>query len=1821
MPDQAQEITFLVAGQSGSAGQPARRGRVAEPSTELKGTIKAAVRVGAQRGPGEMVRIAARPGEDVMVLHIANGPTLYLHPEHARDLMRAQVGAAQTTQRGIVEPALDREVTIPAKLSWRGLDEVGATRAAAPAGIGEVWIDGVEVVTRHFTDKVARMLAAAVTKKLDGQVDPGVYQLSPEELPRLKDSGRKLASVPAPPGGGPILVLAHGTFVDTASTFGKLWSLHPTRVGALFQRYAGCVYALDHPTVGVSPFANALTLAETLPKGARLHLVTHSRGGLVAEALARVAGGQGLRREDLDLFDGDTYGQHRVDLGKLDKIAKQQSFRVERMVRVACPARGTLLASRRLDAYLSVLKWGLELAGVPVIPELVDFLGEVARRRADPAELPGLEAMMPGRPFANWLNVSADAVSGDLRVVAGDLQGDSIRSWIKALLSDAFYWTDNDLVVQTRSMYGGTPRSGAAASFLLDRGGTVTHFNYFANERTVEAIAAGLLQEQPDGFRPIGPLSWAGEDASGTRAALAARRSRSGKANERPAVFMLPDILGSHLKVDGERVWLSLRLRNDLDQLKWDPDEASRVQPDGLVGMVYDDLLDHLAETHEVIPFSFDWRRPIEDEAHRLADAVEAALTARNAAQQPVRIVAHGMGGLLVRAMQLERPESWKRMMLREGARVLMLGTPNGGSWTPMQVLSGDDTFGNVLTASGSLFDGYRARQTFAGMSGLLQLQAGLAEAPLGLATTAGWQRLADADYEGVQRRVKQGTWWHNQPLQLEAYKWGLPPQPVLDQAVELRKRLDAQRAALASDAAKLLLVVGTAPSTPAGVRLTEAGVAYEAVSGGDGRVTLKDAGLPGVRTWKTNVPHGDLANAKEAFAAYVELLTRGETDKLTKLLDVTVHNAAEATAAPAPTLSRPARSMRDAEPPVLHRDVITAELERSAAAAPRGPGLRISVVNGNLKFIREPLMLGHYHALELSGSEAEMDRLLRGAMSASLKAGLYSSAPGTHQIFVNTHSNPDDPYMLPRPEAVIVLGLGEEGTLRVTDLCMTVRQAALAYAQRISETMAPATFDLSATLIGTGGIGVETGTAAQAIARGVAEANERLAANDWPVVGNLKLIELYLDRASEAHQALRALAADYPRRYVLVPYIENGLGALPRPAESGYRGTGYDFISVEHRPDTRGAVIEFTLDTRRARNEVRGQATQPQLIDELVRAGANDENRNTQIGRSLFNLLVPVELEPFLSGSLSVLLQLDRATAAYPWEMLDTRRDDDPRPWAVRTRMLRKLRTGQFRDRPSDAQRQAAALVIGEPVTNSDEYPPLPGASEEARAVADVLGKHAALMLKPDALTVINAAYDRPYRLIHIAGHGDLSAGGTGGVVLSNNTVFGPHEVESMRTVPELAFINCCYLGKIEAGTVQLGTRRRRGSLTQFAAGVAEQLINIGVRCVVAAGWAVDDLPAKLFATQFYGALIEGRTFAEAVGFAREAAYQNHPDSNTWAAYQCYGDPNWRYVADGEVGQKTPPNLPPVVSSADLELELNTLLMAGTYGPKTRDEVRAQLEQLEAAYGERWGNQGAVAEAFGAAYGEVGDFKNGVRWYSRAVSAEDGCASLKAAEQLANLRARHGATLENKAKAKSEILIAIGELERLLAASATSERASLLAAAFKRLAMVERKGGRRAAFRTAVQAMARRYGEAEKLARKNKADNLHYPISNRMAAKLVLSFDQRDRSGLDPGDITELRQAVKKNEADADFWLVVAAIELRMFEALAERNLAKELDGILEALSNVHSRASATRMWGSVHDQADFVLSPYIATSTVTAAERDAARTLLARLQDYAAT
>ena len=113
---------------------------------------------------------------------------------------------------------------------------------------------------------------------------------------------------------------------------------------------------------------------------------------------------------------------------------------------------------------------------------------------------------------------------------------------------------------------------------------------------------------------------------------------------------------------------------------------ATNVQPVALVGDGYRELCEFLQHSHEVIPFAYDWRRSVTDAARLLAGEVDNAL---RRTQQPVRIVAHSMGGLVVRAMIAARPDLWDRMCERDGARLLMLGTPNRGSHDIVEALLG----------------------------------------------------------------------------------------------------------------------------------------------------------------------------------------------------------------------------------------------------------------------------------------------------------------------------------------------------------------------------------------------------------------------------------------------------------------------------------------------------------------------------------------------------------------------------------------------------------------------------------------------------------------------------------------------------------------------------------------------------------------------------------------------------------------------------------------------------------------------------------------------------------------------------------------------------------------------------------------------------------------------------------------------------------------------------------------------------------------------------------------------------------------------------
>jgi hypothetical protein len=1893
-------VTFLVPGTEAAAPLTSA---AASRLLSATGELTRSVAVSSQRAAsGAAVPVTAVPGKDVVVLHIDGGPSLVLHPENARDLLLSQ-------NLGVEAASARTTVPVPVRLQWSGLENAAAGAGVTRGFLGSVALKAVDVVTGLNTDAVAKLAVAAVVERFDGQLNAGVHALQPDVLTL---DGKPLATVPGAAKGETTLVLVHGTFSSTTGTFGKLWTNHPDRVQRLFSAYGNRVYALEHPTLSVSPIDNALALAKTLTAGARLHLLTHSRGGLVGEVLARVCANP---EESFDAFAAKGDAPQRQTLRELAQIVKSKTIVVERLVRVACPARGTLLASRRLDAYLSVLKWALDLAGIPVAPGFVELLAQVARHRTDPQELPGLAAQIPDSPLIRWLyspvrpssNGGAsrpdldETLAGDLRVVAGDIDGDSVASWVKTLLADSFFWTDNDLVVQTRSMYGGLPR--AAATFVLDEGGRVSHFNYFANEHTAGAIVNALTQERPAAFAAIGPLSWSGKSATGTRAAR--RPAADSHDANRPALVLVPGVFGSHLRAGERRIWLDRNASGGLEELQY-RGKADRVAPDGLLDL-HAALATTLARDHEVIEFAYDWRRPLEQSASSLANVVADALARRKASGAAVRLIAHSSGGLLVRALPWTASAIWRRFAEAPGSRALLLGPPNGGTWLPMQLLTGDETLGNLLPSAARPFATAAVRQMFAGFPGLLQLQADVTDRKTGLAKTATWKALAAADM-----RMLQSSAWHDLPIQRDPQQWGIPPQSVLDAAAAFRRRLDGQqRGDLGGPADLLVMVTGKAPLTADGF---EAGgqqrelVYLDAQEGGDGRVPAHRARLDGIPAWSADADHAGLVTRDLFFEAYLELLAKGETSLLPRQSDT----AEAAGGAPAIVRSRPSRSAASSAPPQQEVETLLVRPPVRQSAAPEGPPLEITVVNGDLTFVAEPLLLGHYRASRLTGTERVMDGLIGGAMDEALRRGLYPVKPGSQQVFINTRVRPDNPWQPPRPRAVIVAGLGEEGSLRAAELTTTVRQAVIAWAQRVAEEPdAPDTFTLATTLIGSGGTGVSAAEAAQLIARGVREANQRssedgepappakgtraAAGRRWPRVKALRIIELYGDRAGDAWRALQLLSSASPSAYALTGPVEKGTGALRQPLESGYRGAEFDLISAIGEGEGNDAAIVFTVDTKRARTEVRAQKTQAPLIRSLVASASNNLNRDPQIGRTLFQLLVPKEIEAFLGGSTETQLEVNRATAGVPWELLDVREagSSDPRPWAIRTKLLRKLRTATFRDTVADAGADDGVLVIGDPAADRTRYPRLFGARREAMAVARALEGSAEnrryvrsiasqlnlTSAEPDAKTVINAVLEREWRIVHVAGHGEAPErlgekdGNPRGVVLSDGAFLGPREIECMRTVPELVFVNCCHLAGRNINQLLSPDEPTRA---EFAAGVAEALIGIGVRCVVAAGWAVDDDPANAFATSFYTALLGGCRFIDAVAQAREDA--RRLGGNTWAAYQCYGDPDWRYRPEtGDAQRPTPPvdEFAAVSSANALALALETLAVRSEFQHADHDGQAQRIRYLETTFGERWGQIGAVAEAFGNAWGKNGDLPNAIGWYERARMAPDGSASMAALEQLANFYVRtawarvesaqeeaagrppsrvslprtsriggsglgaRGSGRSRKGARKgagkrrhdeplaSPIAAAVKTsladlakarelLDRLIAVDPTVERLSLYGSLRKREAMVQGAAGDAEAERTALAEMRRCYRDARELAARRPSSDEYYPRMNVLAAELATPASGTMQ--IPVKELAEIREVLAQRvAASPDFWNVVGQTELKMYEALAAGSLAKAREALWEEFSRHHQRVGAPRMWQSVCDNATLVLRRYALERG--GGEAKAADSLLAALRSLA--
>jgi pimeloyl-ACP methyl ester carboxylesterase len=324
-------------------------------------------------------------------------------------------------------------------------------------------------------------------------------------------------------------------------------------------------------------------------------------------------------------------------------------------------------------------------------------------------------------------------------------------------------------------------------------------------------------------------------------AALARRAAAARVADPRLRVLIVPGIMGSQLglprpsPLPHDILWLDpIDIQTGrLAALRLP--QARTVMPLGVVLFSYLRLKLYLRAQGFAVDFhDYDWRLPVVESGRALAARLHALAPAR------VALVAHSMGGLVGRAA-LALPGTG------HVERLLLLGTPNGGSFAAVQALRG--TYAVV-----------RKIARIAGEDSAETLAAEIFNSFPSL-----YDLLPAGDWAGGTRLFDAAAWPQSGPR----------PRPALLQAAL------AARAQLAPADGRFMVIAGVGKETVTSVARRADDFLYTLTRHGDGTVPVASAELKGAASAYARVAHSDLTRDARVAASVVDFLRRRRSARL----------------------------------------------------------------------------------------------------------------------------------------------------------------------------------------------------------------------------------------------------------------------------------------------------------------------------------------------------------------------------------------------------------------------------------------------------------------------------------------------------------------------------------------------------------------------------------------------------------------------------------------------------------------------------------------------------------------------------------------------------------------------------------------------------------------------------------------------------------------------------------------------------------------------------------------------------------------------------
>lgn len=875
---------------------------------------------------------------------------------------------------------------------------------------------------------------------------------------------------------------------------------------------------------------------------------------------------------------------------------------------------------------------------------------------------------------------------------------------------------------------------------------------------------------------------------------MAARSTVRGRAERRGNVVVIHGIMGGELtafdrKGGGDRIWVHLlrlfggamgRLRlNESGDAEYD--EGIDVRATGIMKRAYGEQLLELSEEWNVRAFWYDWRKDLRKAAELLAAQIDVWF----GKDQPVHLVAHSMGGLVARAFIAKYPDRWARMWDekgdgRAGGRLLMLGTPNHGSFAVPQIITGLEGMVRKLAKVDLRHDMrklLRIVNSFPGSYQMLPSPFIMPEVePLYRAETYG------ADLAVPQRHLDDGLAFHT----------------MLRDVV---------------DPARMVYVAGYNQRTYCGIRDMEvrSADAYEVTLEGDGRVPHKLGRLKGVPTYYVEEVHGDLPGNEQVLKATTELLETGATSALSDqrpkvrgdkaareeavreqeardlalqareedALEMYVRRAqVRGAAADSRLLSEDERraeevllrgwigggadEMPGVVEPAAAEAADAARRDRSGAAGAEARRLEVRLVLGGIEEVDarvdrpvDVIAVGHYIGVRPQHAELAIDHAITRAV-----LGMPEDAElDEEQLLLTQYTDRGtlrgelgQPFLLPDPRVpasgaprlIAVMGMGLPGRFGAPELTVLARELAWAI-ERLGKG------HLATVLIGSGAGNLRPRDAVVAWMRGLQSA---LVAGHGPAgvpsLTRVTFVERNPGRIAEIDRALREQARWYEASsgldVVYEPWTDDAIAALApeiekreveralRRRERPHKGTPPTRITLSLERRDERTVYRFGAITESASVPEREIPLDASLVEE-----ANDElpgmsrvADQLRRGEFLQRLLVPHDLRSSLAGDAPIVMLLDSTTARIHWEMLaqpDFLPPGDGGPadafryeacfLGTSRGFTRQLRTvyAPPPEAPSPQRRLLRVLVVADPAADDR----LPGAEQEGYEVAEL--------------------------------------------------------------------------------------------------------------------------------------------------------------------------------------------------------------------------------------------------------------------------------------------------------------------------------------------------------------------------------------------------------------------------------------------------------------------------------------------------------------------